>query len=571
MSLMSGLYVGTSGLQTSQNALNTTAHNLSNIETQGYVRQQVLMADKFYNNIGQSDVSKNQVGFGVQYDKVRQVRDTFLDKSYRMESGRSGFYEIQSESISEIETLLGEFDGVAFQESLGDLWTQVQELAKDPSSSVVQGSLINTAAQFIERAQAVYNGLCDYQDNLNARVEDYVKRINDLGDKINNLNRIIMHEESNTVSEANDYRDEMNGYIDELAGLVNISYFTNVDGATEIQIEGVTFVSRDQIFHMGTELDKDTGFIDPVWPHYEEQKVFYNQLSREICSANNTDIGELKSLIYARGDRRGNYTDLEEPYFSNVQDPTGVIDGMWTATETSVIIQVQAELDNLIHYITSEINNIVMGEKAQIDKYYETGDINDLPTYTEAEYANLPEELFVRLGSNRYEAFDDGGVTKYRYIPENTSNPHVDVSTMYTTANLKINPKVVKEPALLAHGFISQEDMSTVQQSIADELVQTFNKNFSVLNPNLTQELNCRDYYASLVGQVGTDGSIYATIVDAQQVAINQLDDSRQSVMGVSSNEELTNMIKYQNAYNASSRFITAVNEMLESMMDNLS
>ena len=51
MSLMGSLYVGTSGLQTSQNALNTTAHNMSNVDSTGYARQQVSLSTKTYNTL----------------------------------------------------------------------------------------------------------------------------------------------------------------------------------------------------------------------------------------------------------------------------------------------------------------------------------------------------------------------------------------------------------------------------------------------------------------------------------------------------------------------------------------
>lgn len=574
MSLMSGLYVGTSGLQTNQNALNVTAHNLSNVETKGYVRQQVLQADKFYNEIGNGVISAKQVGLGVNFDKVRQVRDVFLDASFRMETGRSAFYAVQCESTNEIETLLGEFNGVAFQKSLSDFWTSVQELEKDPSSAVVQGQLVNTASQFLDRATAVYNGLCSYQSNLNSRVIDYVKRINELGETIHDLNKIIKSEESNGVSEANDYRDQRNNCLDELAKYVNITATQNVDGGMEVLIEGAAFVTRDNYFPMGTKIDDDTGFVIPSWPHYEDQDVFMKHEAWEISTARNTNIGELKSLIYGRGDRSANFTDLEDPLFSMTKDdrlgiaPADKIPGTWMATETSVVMQVQAELDNLIHAITTEVNNILTGEKAAIDKYAETGNIDDLPLYTEDEFEKVPRELFMRLGSNRYEKVDIGGDTYYRYIPENTSNSHIDMSTMYTTSNLKINPELVKEPTKLGGGFVL--DDKSVDQQKAQALVDAFNYKFDSLNPNLEQMHNFQDYYSAIVGQVASDGSVYNTIVMAQEAAARQLDDKRQYIMGVSSNEELTNMIMYQNAYNASSRYITAVNDMLESMMSTL-
>ena len=95
MPLMGSLYIGASGLQTSQNALNTTAHNLSNIDTTGYTRQQVQQSARRYVtlSVNPQSVNNKQTGLGVTYSRVKQIRDYFLDKTYRKESGRSMFYE----------------------------------------------------------------------------------------------------------------------------------------------------------------------------------------------------------------------------------------------------------------------------------------------------------------------------------------------------------------------------------------------------------------------------------------------------------------------------------------------
>ena len=83
MSLMGSLYIGSSGLQTSQNALNTTAHNLSNIDTVGYTRQQVQLSDRRYVtlSVDPKAVNNKQTGLGVVYSRVKQIRDSFLDKT----------------------------------------------------------------------------------------------------------------------------------------------------------------------------------------------------------------------------------------------------------------------------------------------------------------------------------------------------------------------------------------------------------------------------------------------------------------------------------------------------------
>ena len=82
MSLMGSLYLGVSGLQTSNNALNTTGHNMSNLDTVGYTRQQVSQSARGYITISKSQsTSWQQLGLGVNYSQTRQVRDFFLDKS----------------------------------------------------------------------------------------------------------------------------------------------------------------------------------------------------------------------------------------------------------------------------------------------------------------------------------------------------------------------------------------------------------------------------------------------------------------------------------------------------------
>ena len=100
---MSSLYIGVSGLQASQNAINTTAHNLSNLHTPGYVRQQVVFSDRKYETLSIGPVYYNQSGRGVSVMDIRHIRDVLLDKAYRQESGREAFYESQAQVIEEIE------------------------------------------------------------------------------------------------------------------------------------------------------------------------------------------------------------------------------------------------------------------------------------------------------------------------------------------------------------------------------------------------------------------------------------------------------------------------------------
>lgn len=539
MPLMGSLYVGQSGIQTSQNSLNTTAHNLANIETQGYTRQQILQGNKFYNNVGKAAVSNMQVGIGVDYTKTRQVRDQFLDASFRKESGRAAFYDVCAETTNEIQTILGEMEGASFAKSLSDLWTAVQELQKDPSSAVTQSTLVARCSQFLERSQAVYSGLNEYQKNLDSRIQDRVDEINDYADKIFQINLKIQKNECG-VEEANDLRDQRNYILDKLSQIVSTKVVDASDGSVEVYVENVPLVLDSFVNKMGTRVNEN-GFKDVIWgDSFNNSNVF--NFTQEISSEISTDIGELKGLIFARGDHSANYTDLlnKDEYNKSTGDNIAIAD--------SIVMNVQAEFDRLIHKVTTSINNILTGGTA------------DTPAATKT----TPEtfEIFERLGSDRYDASGN-------YIAEDTTGSPVDVSTMYTVTNLKINPDLLKIPTL--NTFVKEDGSVDIEKATA--LAEAFGReDFSdmSLNPNNTATFDFVDFYSAIVGQVGTVGSVYESICQSQEATKSSLENKRQEVLGVSSDDELTNMIKFQNAFNASSRYINVINDMLDTIINRL-
>lgn len=245
MSLMGSLWTGVSGLQTSNNALNTTAHNMSNMDTIGYTRQQVAQSTRTYTTIEKGNKTNwKQLGLGVNYSLTRQERHIFLDKNYRRESGRSAFYDVSTSAMEEIEYILGEgqaggsIEGHEFSESLSNFWVSVQELSKDPTSSVNQNLFVTRAYEFVTRASAVYKSLEEYQENLNESVLKEVDNINKYALQIEELNQKIVSIEAGQ-EHANDLRDKRNYLLDQLAKLGNISYTEDISGYVSVRFEDV--------------------------------------------------------------------------------------------------------------------------------------------------------------------------------------------------------------------------------------------------------------------------------------------------------------------------------------------
>ncbi len=618
MPLMGNLYIGASGLQTSQNALNTTAHNLSNIDTVGYTRQQVQLSARSYVTLAvdPKSVNNKQTGLGVEYSRVKHIRDYFLDKTYRRESGRSMFYEVSTEVFEEVESQLGELNGEAFQTNIEDFWTAVQELAKDPASSVTQGLLVHKASELVERASAVYEGLSSYQDNLNVQIGNQVNKINKYGKQILALNDKIRAIEAGGIEYANDLRDARDQLLDELAEMTSMSFAEDMYGAVSVQIEGVDFVKGDTCYEIALDVDPATGFYTPFWPINATYRVLddgtreYNidgaevfNLHREISSDLNTDIGGLKSMLLARGDHRANYTDMdvnscsqnkldalkledEEEYLAHSES-----NGMKYYNDfisQSVVMNVQAEFDQLIHNIVTKVNDILAnaaGVKTGAVTY--TDESGKEVSLKNAKFADAesdgymrgkdgsPLQLFEKITTDGYRKVkgsvsytdEDGHIqtkTGDFWIYAEEEGPGTD--SLYTTSNLRINQELMQEPAMLGFRLADgSEDIKT-----AEALKAAFTEEVYTLNPNVKKTTTFVDYYADLVAQVGNSGQVSRSIYVNQESTVEAVESARQQVVGVSSDEELSNMIKFQNAYNAASRYINVVSEMLEHIINTL-
>lgn len=533
MSLFGGLYVGTSGLQTSQNALNTVAHNMVNVDTEGYTRQQVSLATRTYNTLSKTETASSyqQVGLGVNFTEVRQVRDYFLDKSYRRESARSGFYDASCDAIEQVEEIFQELDGEAFANALNNLWISVEELDKDPSNTVNQGIFIQRCSEFTTRSKAVYQNLCDYQDDLNFSVKQKVDKMNEIGQRIVDLNEAILKIESSQVEHPNDLKDERNKLVDELAGYASISVDTDIEGNFIIQVDGVDFVTVGDCKKIEIFEDPITGFYTPYWAALAEKNALGEvdeagiqnakviNLDQEISSDMNTDLGSLKGVLLARGNRRANFEDLDPSKYGSVKD--------------SVIMNVMAEFDQLVNKVTTGINDCI---KQAAENYYGT----PLPT----------------------EGYLIDPVTKEPYRVFNTSDP----ADRYSCPDISINETLKQSPSLL--GFIRPDEK--VDTVAAKALKAVFADEIYQLNPEVKAKTSINNYYNNLISQVANTGYIMRGISANQDITVTNISASREQILGVSTDEELSNMIMFQNAFNASSRYVNALSQMIEHLLATL-
>ena len=590
MSLMSSLYTGVSGLGSNQRGLTVAAHNLSNVETEGYVRQQMETTDAFYSRFGQNHISPMKLGYGTDVTSVKQVRDVFLDKTYREEFGREGFYRSQYEATVETEDIFGETEGVAFQNYLHGFWISLQELCKEPDSIVTRSEIIQTATSFIERAEGIYKQIQEYQESLNTQVQVYVDRINSIAQEIFDLNGKIQKIEASGFENANDLRDVRNQRLDELSEIIKIDYKEYAKGVVTIYAENYALVTNDIIFKMDTKpISEETNLIEPYWPVYDNVDVFdFAKLPNAQCD---TDIGALKGLLLARGDHVGRYTD--KPIEPKKEDFTenGVFDSIsynaemikyeealekyQIGVEGSVLVGIEVQFDNLVHGIVTMLNDtfcpnkevtLSNGEKIMIL------DQENAPVGMDEN--NTPgEALFNRKSMPRYTyrnitVIGEGGVPEtygaYVYNQEDPSDNY----SLFTIGEIEVNQEILANPSLLP----LSDNRGTGDYAIktCEELLANWQAGWDTVSPTDTSLQNFNGYYTDMLGLLGNNGERFKHLSESQESLVGSVDGQRQSVLAVSSDEELTYIIKFQQGYNANSRFISTVAQMLEHLVTSL-
>lgn len=569
-------YVGTSGLQSSQNALNVVANNLSNVDTTGYVRQQVIFSDKHYLKIKDVTTSTNmqQSGIGVSIGDVVHARDIFLDKAYRLENGREAFYSNCYEVVSQVEDLLQELDGEELKQTLQDLRTGFQQLAEAPADPVNQNLVIQQSQILLGRFSALYSDLQSYQYNLNNQIKEKVDTINDLGDQIYKLNLYVQKVEAAGIETAMTARDQRDALLDELSGYVNITYSEDATGFVNVQVEGTEFVVDYGCNHLELQRDKTTGFGTPYWsnlsnPEQGKYTYLYKNLL-DISTENNTDVGALKSLLYQRGNGFGTYADLETPdAYAKIEDCT--------------LMETEAEVDRLFHYIATTINDLlapnisaqdalnlgagsITATDAKGNAYVINADTKILDTANcsvGADKTLPPAELFTRLGIERYtEVTDANGNTYYIYNEEDPT----DTAKCYCITGCEVNSILLREESQLP---MMRQD-GAVNYALADQLQDAWDASCMTIDPTDNSPCTFEEFYDKMISKLGTDGNVYYASNQTLNTTVSSLDNQRQQITGVSSDEELTHMVKYQAAYNAASRYITVISQMTELIVTGL-
>ncbi|WP_123042225.1 flagellar hook-associated protein FlgK [Cohnella candidum] len=496
-------------LFTQQAAIQTTGQNIANANTVGYSRQTVNMqATRPIEAIGMTHSTiPGQLGTGVEFTSITRIRDSFLDNQYRNQSQDQGKWSVQADTLDKLEAIFNEPNDTGIRTLFDNYWKGWSDLAKDPENVTARKVLRENAIALTDSINLASKQLSDMNRDLTDNIGVKASQINTLVGNIANLN----YEISKIAAygdNPNDLMDQRDVLTDQLSKIVNITV-TNTAQGYNINMGGTALVTGDQA-------------------------ITVDAAGLEGAFGTDLTSGELYGMLQSRD------------YY--VKD-------------------YQKQLDTLANSLANGKFTVTVPAGSVLPD----GITLDGKTYTGSD-RTLKDPLTVTVN----------GVNELHRMGYPLSNPPTAGVDFFvssdggpiTAANLKLNPVIAASPDAIATSMRTDgtpEQVVPGNNTLALLMANLKDTKISFSNPDGTTPLiasgTIDDFYRSLIGQLGVQSQDAQRQVDNQDSLLAQIDERRQSVSGVSLDEEMSDLIKYQHAYNAAARVMTTFDDMLDKII----
>lgn len=567
---MSLLNIGTSGLFASQSGLTTTSHNISNVNTEGYSRQRIEQNARLPN--GQGDY---YIGRGVNITNVERLFDQFLADEVRQFTSQTKSSETFASFAKQIDSLLGAEES-SVSTGLDSFFDAVQQVADDPTAIAARQVMLAEAETVANRFNNLDAQLRSYNNQVNLKLESAVSDVNRLARGIAELNQSI-RDASSGGSQPNDLLDQRDKLLNDLSQLVSVQTVEQDDGTVNV------FVGSGQGLVVGnsvTDLQVVENATDST-----RLEVAYGSNNSVISQQLNG--GEIGGLLSVRRDvidpTRQQLDDLAAGVVEtmNQQHRAGLtLDGnaggnlfedAVTPTAANMRVAITDPRDVAVAFPVTQAtdgNNSGTGALtvASVDSSDPAFDATNALTQG-------PVQFQYNAAAGEYEVTYNGNTQTLAYDPATDSG-----KTFNLTDDLALPDDIPLSVTL--SGTPADGDTFTLSNapSGANFTQSGDNRNAlalaelqvnKTLNPNGAGEPqdSFGDVYGNLLGDVATRTNQAENSRQAQQGLLDSTRARFESVSGVNLDEEAANLIKYQQAYQASAQVINVSNTIFDTLL----
>ncbi len=549
MSIMSMFDLGRSGLNANQTALSVTSNNISNVNSEGYSRQSVIM--QAANSI---EWRGHSLGRGVGDINIKRQFDNFIYYQIIGQSSSQGEKYASERSLSYIERVFNEAQGFGLSSSMEEYFNAWQDAATNPEGMAQRTSLLVKAQSFVNTVKQMEGDIEDTLKFMNDEIGDVVKQINVLTKNIAIVNGKIMDQEAGNTKTANIFRDQRELLIKELAEFTDIGWYENDDGSVSIMAGRGSIVAGLNSYDMSTAMN------------LEGDRDIYNAAGTKITSF--FSEGQLGGYISTRSDIRAN------PLYDLRKMAASIIN------QTNIIHYAGYGLDSTT--TNDFFNNLTVYTRDDTTGGAVANVTATVPIATRAN-VTLDEYDIVFTAADTFELRDHA--TGLAVVPAPGTTTHIAPGPTVFTYNgieMTISGATVAGDTffvspieqVIKNFTVSVTDFNKVAASSAAATLPGDNSNaLSIVSKyestitNLST-VSYNDYYAEIVTTVGALTQSASDSLAFEENLLFELNIRRDSVSGVSLDEEAANLIRYQRAYQASARIIKMTDELLELLVN---
>lgn len=617
-----GLEIGKRSLVAHQQGLATTGHNLSNASTEGYSRQRVEMSpfEPIYLPGLNREETPGQIGQGTVVERIERIRDGLLDKRIVAQSNGEGYWDTRDKYVQMMERLYNEPADVSVRGRMDAFWDAWQELSLQPADSAPRKAVLERGKTLVDTIHERFKGLRGLQTMLDEDIQGTVKQVNDLGGQIASLNDEIQKIRAQGDN-PNDLYDRRDLLVEKLSKLVNVTTDTRDPDEFIVHTAGFVLVQGRVSRQFGLESGIDTeGFSRVVWKESGEEARFQGGSLAAMIELRDVDLrNEIQSLDsmamnftdlvndahragYGLNGRTGTDFFVERPFVTNVAgnydrngdgqyDSTYVfritganklqeraqigLEGTMTLSGADGDVKVPYYPTDTVADVVSRINNAGAEVVARLDR---EGRLS-LKGTPASDRAN-PDFVIRRVEDSGRFLEGYAGILVGRG-PEGTYNwaqadavlslrggtlDYAVAPVAHPSGWIEVNPEILKDPSSIAASYGENGKVANPGNGEAALAIAAI-RNTSVMVGRLG---TFDDYFADAVARVGLKGEQSGQSLESQNLIMKQLRDLRSSISGVNIDEELSQMIKYQQGYAAAARFITTMNNMLDTLINRM-
>ena len=549
----SGFNTALSALQANQKRLDITGQNLSNMNTAGYTRQQLEASSLNYTNpvSHYSNGNETAVGFGVSMNRVSQIRDPYLDIQYRSQSADCSYTNRLQTALNSLSKVLDETTISGIRQAFDDVQstlTSMQDPAKvsDPiyeselrtkMQSVC--NLFNQASRQITQAEQNefqrLTGEGSSEQGDVQKINDILRQIGDLNVQIKR-NQVAGHPSLELQDERNLLLDELSGYIP-----VETRYYKDVahsgNNAYDYDANGAVIGKKD----WPDDLEVSMNYIDAQGKSQKLILVNGSDLGADGLTKN---YGQLSML---KGDHQT---------AASVSDPANISIKFEKAPSYNGNGQAAADVYAELKGIHFEGGSL----QASLDMLQKKGTGNVIQGSTAVDdvrgyqyYSEKLDQLASTFANSMNDINNNGKNPKDQNLLSNSTN---DSTTGITAGNIGISKGWTSGTVHISTNGTNRTDTILDMIAAMKDTKKLNGKTFA-------------DYMNNLSTQLASDSSSNQTALKTGTTVLNSIQDSRDSLSGVSLDEEATNMMAYVSAYNAASRLMTALDEVLNTLISN--